>query len=101
MEPIPVRAKDIFVCSMIDPPAIPHGAGAVPKMCCIPTVCIAGSAAATAGCVIPCASATPNFIATGSVTVLIGGAPAARITDKCAHAPTILFSTCTNVLIGD
>ena len=41
----------------------------------------------------------PDVIALGSFTVLIGGMPAARLGDMCAHGGTIVMG-CPTVLIG-
>ena len=41
----------------------------------------------------------PDIIAMGSTTVLIGGLPAARMGDITAHGGTIVLG-CMNVLIG-
>jgi uncharacterized Zn-binding protein involved in type VI secretion len=42
----------------------------------------------------------PDTIILGSATVLIGGKPAARMGDQCAHGGTIIVG-CPTVLIGD
>jgi uncharacterized Zn-binding protein involved in type VI secretion len=41
----------------------------------------------------------PDVIAMGAFTVLIGGMPAARMGDMCAHGGTIVLG-CPTVLIG-
>jgi uncharacterized Zn-binding protein involved in type VI secretion len=41
----------------------------------------------------------PDVIAIGSVTVLIGGQPAARMGDQTAHAGVVALG-CPTVLIG-
>jgi len=41
----------------------------------------------------------PDLIVKGSMTVLIGGLPAARMGDSTAHGGTIILG-CINVLIG-
>jgi uncharacterized Zn-binding protein involved in type VI secretion len=41
----------------------------------------------------------PDTIAKGSATVMIGGMPAARLGDTCAHGGTIVVG-CPTVLIG-
>jgi uncharacterized Zn-binding protein involved in type VI secretion len=41
----------------------------------------------------------PDVIAMGSVTVLVGGMPQARIGDTCAHGGTIVAGAPT-VLVG-
>lgn len=41
----------------------------------------------------------PDMIAMGSFTVLIGGLPAARMGDLCAHGGTIVLG-CFTVLVG-
>jgi uncharacterized Zn-binding protein involved in type VI secretion len=42
----------------------------------------------------------PDVIVLGSFTVLVGGLPAARITDMTAHGGTIVLG-CFTVLIGE
>jgi uncharacterized Zn-binding protein involved in type VI secretion len=42
---------------------------------------------------------TPDIIVKGSVTVLIGGLPAARLGDLTAHGGSIVMG-CPTVLIG-
>jgi uncharacterized Zn-binding protein involved in type VI secretion len=41
----------------------------------------------------------PDSIAKGSATVMIGGKPAARVGDTCAHGGTIVLG-CPTVMIG-
>lgn len=93
------RITDMHVCPMITPavPPIPHVGGPIVGPC-VPTVltCCLPQATITdmAVCVGP-----PDTIAKGSTTVLIGGKPAARILDNCAHGGMIVAGAPT-VLIG-
>jgi uncharacterized Zn-binding protein involved in type VI secretion len=41
----------------------------------------------------------PDVIAMGAFTVLVGGRPAARMGDTCAHGGTIILG-CPTVLLG-
>ena len=50
---------------------------------------------------IPCVSPAPNGIAMGSVTVLIGGFPAARLSDMSMHGtPIVPGPGCPTVIVG-
>jgi uncharacterized Zn-binding protein involved in type VI secretion len=59
---------------------------------------IGGLPAATATGMCTCVG-PPDTIALGSMTVLIGGLPAARMGDTCAHGGTIVLG-CFTVMIG-
>lgn len=78
-------------------PPIPHVGGPIigPGVC---TVLIENLPAAVVGdncvCVGP-----PDSIVSGSMTVFIGGKPAARIGDKTAHGGTLVLG-CQTVVIG-
>jgi uncharacterized Zn-binding protein involved in type VI secretion len=86
---------DPHVCPVVVPP--PHVGGPILPPCC-PTVLIAKLPAARVGDMCTCAG-PPDVIAMGSMTVMIGGSPAARITDVTAHGGTIVMG-CPTVLIG-
>ena len=62
----------------------PHVGGPITPAAAVPTVLIGGMPAAVANTIpggIACVSPAPNGIAMGSVTVMIGGFPAARLGD--------------------
>jgi uncharacterized Zn-binding protein involved in type VI secretion len=70
----------------------PHVGGAITPVAAEPTVLIGGMPAAVANARlggIPCVSPLPNGIAMGSMTVLLGGFPAARLGDMSMHGTPI------------
>jgi uncharacterized Zn-binding protein involved in type VI secretion len=77
---------------------VPHVGGPILPPCC-PTVITCAMPQARvmdmATCVGP-----PDLIVKGSATVLVGGMPAARMTDMTAHGGVIVTG-CPTVLIGD
>lgn len=89
------RVGDQYTCA-----ANSHGALLAPG---VPTVLIAGNAAAVVGTVGTCTSPQGRVeqvaVVTGSTTVLIGGKPAARVGDPLTDGGRII-SGCTTVLIG-
>lgn len=95
--PIPAaRLGDMHVCPATNPGPVPHVGG--PISMGIPTVLIANMPAATVGSTAVCCG-PPDTVVQGSAKVLIGGKPAARMGDSCAHggkivagSPTILIS---------
>lgn len=97
--PPAARLTDMHVCPMQTPaiPPVPHVGGPVlgPG---VATVLIAKLPAAVLGdnavCVGP-----PDTIVQGSVSVMIGGKPAARLGDSTAHGGSIAVG-CPTVLIG-
>lgn len=93
------RVGDMHVCPMVTPavPPIPHVGGPVLPPG-VPTVLIGGMPAATATGMCTCVG-PPDTIALGSMTVLIGNKPAARMGDMTAHGGTIVVG-CPLVLIG-
>lgn len=93
------RLGDMHVCPMVTPgvPPIPHVGGPILPPCC-PTVLVGGPPAARATDMATCVG-PPDVIVKGSVTVLIGSLPAARMGDSCAHGGTIVVGLPT-VLIG-
>lgn len=90
------RMTDFHVCPMVNA-LVPHVGGIITGPCA-PTTLIGGLPAARvldfALCVGPI-----DVIATGSSTVLFGGAMAARMTDITAHAGVIVMGS-PSVLIG-
>ena len=98
-----LRAGDIALCPLFDGPK-PHGGGAVTPVAAVTTVFIGSMPAAVANAMpggIICVSPAPNGIAKGSMTVLIGGFPAARLGDLSLHGTPIGPGPgCPNVIIG-
>jgi uncharacterized Zn-binding protein involved in type VI secretion len=78
-------------------PPIPHVGGPVLPPGA-PTVLISMMPAATLGSMCTCVG-PPDVVVLGSFTVLLGGRPAARMTDSTAHGGTIVMGAPT-VLIG-
>lgn len=89
---------DMHTCPMVTPPGIPHVGGPIigPG---VPTVMIMGAPAAVLGDMCTCVG-PPATIIKGSATVLIGGRPAARLTDNTAHGGVIVGPGAVTVLIG-
>ncbi len=94
------RLMDNHLCPMVTPglPPIPHVGGPISGPC-VPTVLIGNMPAATLGDMCICVG-PPDSIIKGSLSVLIGGKPAARMFDNCAHGGMIVVG-CPTVLIGD
>lgn len=90
------RVTDMHVCPMVTG-IIPHIGGPIMPPCC-PTVLTGmlfqARATDMAVCVGP-----PDMIAKGSMTVLVGNLPAARIGDMTIHGGAIILG-CFTVLIG-
>jgi uncharacterized Zn-binding protein involved in type VI secretion len=88
---------DQHVCPAFTGP-VPHVGGPIigPG---VPTVLIVGLPAAVLGDMCTCVG-PPSTIIKGSATVLIGGRPAARLTDSTAHGGTIVGPGAPTVLIG-
>ncbi|HEX3999064.1 MAG TPA: PAAR domain-containing protein [Pirellulales bacterium] len=94
--PPAARVTDMHVCPAFNGP-VPHvGGPLLPPG--VPTVLIGNLPAAImsnkAVCVGP-----PDTVIKGSATVMIGGKPAARMGDSCAHGGTIVLGLPT-VMIG-
>ncbi|WP_047237048.1 PAAR domain-containing protein [Chromobacterium subtsugae] len=97
--PLAARIADLHVCPMVTPglPPVPHVGGPIlgPG---VPNVLIGGLMASVVGdnavCVGP-----PDVIVMGSVTVMIGGRPAARMGDPTAHGGKVALG-CPTVIIG-
>ncbi len=92
------RIGDMHVCPMVTPgvPPIPHVGGPIvvgfPTVitCCMPQARVSSMCV----CVGP-----PDSIVKGSMTVMVGGMPAARIGDLTAHGGSIVVGAPT-VIIG-
>jgi uncharacterized Zn-binding protein involved in type VI secretion len=98
-----LRMGDMALCSLSDGPK-PHVGGPITPAAAVGSVMIGGSPAAVANALpggIACVSPAPNGIAAGSMTVTIGGFPAARLGDKSMHGTPIGPGPgCPTVLIG-
>jgi uncharacterized Zn-binding protein involved in type VI secretion len=97
--PFAARITDMHVCPMVTPgtPPIPHVGGPISGPC-VPPVLIGFMLAATAGDMCVCVG-PPDSIVKGSMTVMIGGKPAARMGDMTAHGGSIVVG-CPTVIIG-
>lgn len=98
--PPAARITDMHVCPMQTPAfpvPIPHVGGPVVGPS-VPTVLVGKLPAAVVGDMLVCIG-PPDTIVKGSSTVFIGGRPAARVGDSCAHGGTITVGFPT-VLIG-
>ncbi len=95
--PPAARVGDMHTCPMSDGPK-PHVGGPILPPG-VPNVLIGGMPAATATNTAACASPAPDVIIRGSMTVLIGGKPAARVGDQTAHGGVITLGYMT-VIIG-
>jgi len=86
-----LHVGDVALCSLVDG-VKPHVGGPITPAAAVPTVLIGGAPAAVANGApggIVCVSPAPNGIAQGSMTVLIGGFPAARVGDLTLHGMPI------------
>lgn len=97
--PPAARIADLHVCPAQSPgdPPVPHVGGPIlgPG---VPNVLIGKMAAAVVGDQAVCVGPLDQVVK-GSATVLIGGKPAARVGDACAHGGVIVVG-CPTVLIG-
>lgn len=85
--PPAARVNDYHVCNLVDPGPVAHMGGAI-KPPASPNVDTNRLAAARTTDQLQCmGSPAPDFIVTGSTTVLINGQMAARQTDKTMHPP--------------
>ena len=91
------RLTDMNVCPMVTG-IVQHVGGPIigPG---VPTVMIGKMPAATMCDLVTC-TGPPDTIILGSTGVTIGGKPAARMGDICAHGGTIILG-CMTVLIGE
>jgi uncharacterized Zn-binding protein involved in type VI secretion len=97
--PPAARLTDMHVCPMQTPALvpIPHVGGPIAGPG-VPTVLICKLPASVVGDMAVCVG-PPDSIVMGSVTVLIGGMPAARMGDPTAHGGSIVLG-CPTVIIG-
>lgn len=91
------RITDMTVCPMVTG-LVPHVGGPIGPPCC-PTVVTGGLFQARVTDMGICAAGGPATIVSGAWTVIVGGQPAARISDMTAHGGTIVTG-CPTVLIG-
>ena len=93
--PPAARLSDFHVCPMLTGP-VPHVGGPViaAGVTCVTQMLPQAVATDKAICVGP-----PDVIVKGSMTVMVGGKPAARLGDNCAHGGTIMLG-CFTVMIG-
>lgn len=90
------RLSDMHVCPMLTGP-VPHVGGPVIALP-TPKVLTGMLPQAVATDKVICVG-PPDVIAMGSMTVLVGGKPAARLSDQCGHGGKIVLG-CFTVLIG-
>lgn len=90
------RITDMHVCPMVTG-IVPHVGGPI-LVPAAPTVLIAMLPAAGMGSTAVCVG-PPDTIVKGSMTVLVGKKPLARMGDTCAHGGTIILG-CPTVLAG-
>lgn len=110
--PLAARVGDNHVCTMLDPATgAPHVGGPVlpyPN----PNVFVNALPQARAADQLVCSNPAPDFLVTGSATVLINGLPAARVNDKTLHGAPASTLVCgsakveiggpaTGVTLGD
>jgi uncharacterized Zn-binding protein involved in type VI secretion len=97
--PQAARVNDLHVCPMVTPGPVPvpHVGGPVTGPGVL-TVKVGMMTAAVAGDACTCVG-PPDSIVKGSATVMIGGKPAARVGDTCAHGGAVAVG-CPTVLIG-
>lgn len=74
--PSAARISDMHTCPLVNPGGAPHVGGPITGPSS-PTVLIGNMPAAVMGDLLVCAG-PPDVIVKGSVTVIIGGKPAAR-----------------------
>ena len=85
--PPAARISDMHTCPMFDGPK-PHVGGPILPPG-VPTVLIGGLPAAVVGGMCTCVG-PPDAIVKGSMKVMIGGRPAARMGDQTAHGVVIV-----------
>ena len=85
--PPAARMSDMHTCPMFDGPK-PHVGGPILPPG-VPTVLIGGLPAAVVGGMCTCVG-PPDAIVKGSMKVMIGGRPAARMGDQTAHGGVIV-----------
>ena len=94
--PPAARITDMHTCPMFDGPK-PHVGGPILPPG-VPTVLIGGLPAAVVGGMCTCVG-PPDAIVKGSMKVMIGGRPAARMGDQTAHGGVIVAGAPT-VMVG-
>jgi len=94
--PAAARITDMHTCPMVTG-VVPHVGGPITGPC-VPTVLIGSLPASVVGDLLVCVG-PPDVIAMGSMTVLIGGRPAARQGDLTAHGGVVVAGFPT-VMIG-
>lgn len=97
--PPAARIADMHVCPMVTPgvPPVPHVGGPILPPGA-PNVLIGFTPAATVGSMCTCVG-PPDVIVKGSMTVMIGGRPAARMGDTTSHGGSVVMGLPT-VMIG-
>ncbi|MDJ0642001.1 MAG: PAAR domain-containing protein [Erythrobacter sp.] len=95
--PPAARITDMHTCPMVNPGPVPHVGGPVIKGQPNVLTVMMPQARVTDQCV--CVG-PPDVIVKGSLTVLVGSLPAARLGDMTAHGGVIVMGAPT-VLIGD
>lgn len=90
------RITDMHVCPMFTGP-VPHVGGPIASPGA-PTVLVGCLPEAGIGSMCVCVG-PPDSIVKGSATVLMGGKPAARLLDSCAHGGMIVAG-CPTVMVG-
>ena len=95
--PPAARVGDMHTCPMVNPGPVPHVGGPILPPC-MPTVLIAMMPAARVTDMCVCVG-PPDVILKGSMSVLIGGLPAARMGDSTVHGGVIVTGAPT-VIIG-
>src|SRR5215210_7437969 len=91
------RVTDMHTCPMVTG-LVPHVGGPIIPPC-MPTVLTCMMPQARIGDMAICVGPIDSIVR-GSMTVLVGGRPAARIGDMTAHGGVIVTG-CFTVLIGD
>lgn len=91
------RISDMTLCPLVTG-IVPHVGGPIVPPCC-PTVITGKMPQARVSDLSICAAGGPAAIVTGAWNVLVGGSPAARITDMTSHGGRIVTGFPT-VLIG-
>jgi uncharacterized Zn-binding protein involved in type VI secretion len=91
------RITDMHTCPMFTGP-VPHVGGPILPPGC-PTVLICSLPAARVGDMATCVG-PPDSIIMGSMTVLIGNMPAARLTSSTAHGGIVVGPGAPTVLVG-
>lgn len=96
--PPAARVGDMHTCPIVVPFTPPHVGGPILPPGC-PTVLIEKMPAARVTDMATCVG-PPDAIAIGSVTVFIGGLPAARMGDATVHGGVIVLGAATVITGG-